>query len=181
MERKTIPCLPFQMLGIQACFAISNAFGSDIYCLRSIKESLEDSRQVLSTWDFSNHTEGSICRFVGIECWNDQENMVFGISLGDTGLRVPFPIGIRNCTNIQLLDLSGNYLSGSIPSNLAGDLPYLVFLSLSNNSLSGPIPPSIANLSFINVLRLDNNHLKGQIPPQLSRAYSEQVSYTCVG
>ncbi|KAF5805884.1 putative transferase, protein kinase RLK-Pelle-LRR-Xa family [Helianthus annuus] len=85
------------------------------------------------------------------------------------GLRGSFPMGLRSCTSMQHLDLSGNYLSGSIPSNLAKDLPYIVSLYLSNNNLSGPIPPSFANFNFINVLRLDNNHLTGEIPSEFSK------------
>ncbi|KAI3783605.1 hypothetical protein L1987_42689 [Smallanthus sonchifolius] len=168
MERDCIPRLRLRILGVLACFAISNALRSDIECLRSIKESLEDYGSVLSTWDFNNNTEGFICNFIGVGCWHDYESKVLTISLPNAKLRGPFPIGIRNCTSMQHLDLSGNYLLGSIPFNLAYDLPYLVSLDLSNNNLSGPIPPSIANLRFINVLRLDNNHLTGQIPIELS-------------
>ncbi|KAJ0922734.1 putative transferase [Helianthus annuus] len=169
MERNSIPSLCLGMLGILACLTISNGLHSDIYCLRSIKESLADPGHVLSTWDFRNNTEGFICRFVGVQCSNNQENLVLAVSLRDAGLIGPFPIGIQNCTAMQDLDLSGNYLSGSIPSNLAYDLPYLVSLNLSNNNLSGPIPPSIAYFVFINVLRLDNNQLTGRIPLELSQ------------
>ncbi|KAK1431343.1 hypothetical protein QVD17_07800 [Tagetes erecta] len=171
MERNNVLCLLFlHMLGILACFVTtSNAVESDIDCLRSIKESLEDSKQAFSTWDFSNNTEGFICRFVGVRCWSDEETRVFAISLQDAGLRGLFPVGIRNCTSMLDLDLSGNHISGSIPDNLANDLPYIVALDFSNNNLSGPIPPSIANFTFISYLRLDNNHLTGQIPSEFSK------------
>ncbi|KAI3807711.1 hypothetical protein L1987_23645 [Smallanthus sonchifolius] len=137
------------MLIILACFAISNyTVQSDIDCLRSIKESLEDPDNIFSSWDFSNSTEGFVCRFTGVECWHLDESMVLNIRLADMGLRGPFPIGIRNCTNV---------------------IPFVAILDLSNNNLSGPIPPSIGNLSFINVPRLDNNQLTGQIPLELSQ------------
>ncbi|KAI3807704.1 hypothetical protein L1987_23638 [Smallanthus sonchifolius] len=140
---------------------------SDINCLRSIKESLEDPDNILSSWDFSNSTEGFVCRFTGVECWHLDEIMVVNIRLADMGLRRPFPIGIKSCTSLTGLDLSSNYLTGHIPSNVADVLPFLTNVDLSNNNLSGPIPPSIGNLSFINVLRLDNNQLTGQIPQEL--------------
>ncbi|KAD6796658.1 hypothetical protein E3N88_07554 [Mikania micrantha] len=156
------------MLIILACFAASSCtVQTDIYCLRSIKESLEDPEQLLSSWDFSNNTEGFICRFTSVECWNADESRVINIHLSDMGLRGPFPIGIKNCTSLQVLDLSGNRLTGQIPSNIA-DLPYLTTIDLSKNNLSGSIPPSIANLVLINVLRLNNNKLTGQITPELS-------------
>ncbi|KAJ0570228.1 putative non-specific serine/threonine protein kinase [Helianthus annuus] len=159
MGRKNILCLFFCMLGILACFVTSNVIRSDVDCLRSIHESLEDPRHELSSWNFNNNTRGFICYFSGVTCWNDQEGKVISVTLRDMGLRGSFPMGLRSCTSMQHLDLSGNYLSGSIPSNLAKDLPYIVSLYLSNNNLSGPIPPSFANFNFINVLRLDNNHL----------------------
>ncbi|KAD4583967.1 hypothetical protein E3N88_21568 [Mikania micrantha] len=152
-----------------ACLAISHAFRSDRDCLRSIKESLYDRGHHLFYWNFSNTTNGFTCSFEGVTCWNDQEDKVMTINLRDMGLRGPFPKGIRKCTSLQILDLSGNYFSGSIPSNLAKDLPYIVYLDLSNNNLSGPIPSSFANFSFMNVLRLDNNDLTGEIPSELSK------------
>ncbi|KAI3762124.1 hypothetical protein L1987_52547 [Smallanthus sonchifolius] len=156
------------MLIILACFAISiYAVQSDINCLRSIKESLEDPKNLLSSWYFNNNTEGFICRFTGVECWHIDESKVMNIRLADMGLKGSFPIGMKNCTSLTGVDLSSNHLTGHIPSNVADVLPFVTNLDLSNNNLSGPIPPSIANLNFINVLRLDNNQLTGQIPPEL--------------
>ncbi|KAD6796665.1 hypothetical protein E3N88_07561 [Mikania micrantha] len=157
------------MLIILACFAASScAVRTDIDCLRSIKESLEDPEQLLSSWDFNNSTEGFICRFTGVECWHPDESRVLNIDLSDMGLGGSFPIGIRSCTSLTGLDLSGNKLTGQIPYNVADVVPFLTTLDLSNNNLSGSIPPSIANISLINVLRLDNNQFTGHIPPKLS-------------
>ncbi|KAJ9545947.1 hypothetical protein OSB04_025654 [Centaurea solstitialis] len=145
-----------------------NAVDSDIRCLRSIKESLQDPLQRLSNWSFDNTTEGFICRFAGVECWSPDENKVLSLNLSEMGLGGSFPIGLRNCGSMLGLDLSRNHLSGPIPSNLPDVLRFVTSLDLSNNNLSGPIPTSIANCSFISVLNLANNNLTGQIPPQLS-------------
>ncbi|KAK1431342.1 hypothetical protein QVD17_07799 [Tagetes erecta] len=166
MERNSSLRLP--MLGVLLCFAISNALPSDVNCLRSIKDSLQDPRQILSTWNFSDNTPGFVCSFIGVGCWHDQENNVLEVSLRDGGLRGSFPTGISYCTSIQNLDLSGNDISGPIPINLAYVLPYIVSLDLSNNNLSGPIPSIISSLYFLILLKLDDNHITGQIPPQLS-------------
>ncbi|KAD6796653.1 hypothetical protein E3N88_07549 [Mikania micrantha] len=161
---------------ILACFAAgSYAVQTDIDCLRSIKESLEDPEQLLSSWNFSNNIEGFICRFTGVECWHPDESRVINIRLSDMGLRGPFPIGIRSCTSLSGLDLSSNILTGQLPSNVTDVLPFVTSLDLSNNDLSGSIPPSIANLSFINVLRLNNNQFTGQIPPELSKLHRLKV------
>ncbi|XBI14319.1 hypothetical protein VPH35_140922 [Triticum aestivum] len=47
---------------------------------------------------------------------------------------------------MQLLNISRNNLSGSIPMDI-GNLNLLESLDLSSNKLSGPIPPSVSNLT----------------------------------
>jgi Leucine-rich repeat (LRR) protein len=88
-------------------------------------------------------------------------------------------------TNLQILDLSNNFLTGfghhpiflpwtrlqvlGLKSNLfQGSLPIppvstLIF-SISNNSLTGKIPELFCNLSSLKVLDLANNNLSGLLP-----------------
>ncbi|GMP77385.1 hypothetical protein CsSME_00033675 [Camellia sinensis var. sinensis] len=125
---------------------------SDIYCLKSIKDSLEDPYDYLgSSWNFGNSSK----------------NRAMGIRLPDRGLKGQFPRGISNCTSLQTIDLSGNKLVGIIPYDIWRFLPYVVSLDLSANSFSGEIPPSIASLRYLNILKLDDNRLTGQIPHEL--------------
>ncbi|XP_024973601.1 probably inactive leucine-rich repeat receptor-like protein kinase At5g48380 [Cynara cardunculus var. scolymus] len=145
----------------------SNAVQSDIDCLRSIKASLEDPEDLLSSWDFNNVTEGFICRFTGVDCWHPDESKVLNIRLSDMGLKGGIPAGLKNCTSMTGLDLSSNNLNGPLPSNMSNVLPFLTSLDLSSNNFSGEIPASIVNCSFLNVLRLENNHFTGQIPLEL--------------
>ncbi|KAM4082690.1 hypothetical protein ACJW30_08G001500 [Castanea mollissima] len=148
----------------------SYATSTDIYCLKTIKESLEDPYNYLnSSWDFNNNTEGFICKFTGVECWHPDENKVLNIRLSDMGLKGKFPRGIENCTSMTGLDLSSNKLSGPIPSDISQKLPYITSLDLSSNSFSGGIPLSLANCTYLNVLKLDNNQLNGTIPLQLGQ------------
>ena len=61
--------------------------------------------------------------------------------------------------NLQvMLDLSGNFLSGSIPFSL-GDLIMLKVLNLSNNQLSGQVPNEIGDLRSLAELNLSNHFL----------------------
>ena len=63
--------------------------------------------------------------------------------------------------NIQfMLDLSGNFLFGIIPSSL-GDLMMLKVLNLSNNQLSGQVPDEIGDFRSLAELNLSNNFLQG--------------------
>jgi len=49
-------------------------------------------------------------------------------------------------TNLHVLELDQNSLTGQIPSNI-GNLTKMVNLSLARNMLYGPIPPSFGNLT----------------------------------
>ncbi|KAI8004014.1 putative leucine-rich repeat receptor-like protein kinase [Camellia lanceoleosa] len=149
-------------------FTVSNGFGNDISCLKSIKKSLEDPYNYLGTsWNFHNQSEGFICNFTGIECWRNEENRVLNIRLSGMGLKGEFPRGIVNCSALTGLNLSNNNLFGTIPSNMSSLIRFVTSLDLSGNSFSGEIPRDIANLSYLNLLKLDNNRLTGKIPHEL--------------
>ncbi|VFQ80107.1 unnamed protein product [Cuscuta campestris] len=68
---------------------------------------------------------------------------------------------------LNILDLSYNSFSGSIPPSVIQNLTQLTVLNLQNNSLSGPIPnitlPRLKHLNF------SYNHLNGSIPFSLRR------------
>lgn len=155
---------------ILCCVALFSAAVAedDVKCLRGVKESLSDPQGKLSSWSFSNISVGSLCKFVGVACWNDRENRIFGLELPDMKLSGEIPKPLEYCQSMQTLDLSGNRLYGNIPSQICTWLPYLVTLDLSNNDLSGTIPPDLANCSFLNSLLLADNQLYGIIPSQLS-------------
>ncbi|XP_004510191.1 probably inactive leucine-rich repeat receptor-like protein kinase At5g48380 [Cicer arietinum] len=141
---------------------------TDILCLKSIKESLKDPNGYLKTsWDFNNKTEGFICRFTGVECWHPDENRVLNLKLSNMGLKGPFPRGIINCSSLTGLDLSINYLSGTIPGDISSLLTFVTSLDLSSNEFSGEIPDSLANCTYLNTLKLNQNQLTGQIPLRL--------------
>ncbi|CAI8608291.1 unnamed protein product [Vicia faba] len=141
---------------------------TDIFCLKSIKKSIQDPNNYLrSSWNFNNKTEGFICRFNGVECWHPDENRVLNLKLSNMGLKGQFPRGIVNCSSLTGLDLSINDLSGTIPVDISSLLNYVTTLDLSSNEFSGEIPLSLANCTYLNTLKLDQNQLTGQIPLQL--------------
>jgi len=148
--------------------SLSYGTDTDIACLKSIKDSLIDTRNYLnSSWNFENATEGFICTFLGVECWHPNENRVLNIRLPDMGLKGRFPLGLTNCTSMTGIDLSSNELFGSIPQNISKIVGYATSLDLSSNNFSGEIPSGLANCSFLNILKLDHNKLTGQIPGQI--------------
>ncbi|RVW81935.1 putative LRR receptor-like serine/threonine-protein kinase [Vitis vinifera] len=68
---------------------------------------------------------------------------------------------------LQVLDLSRNYINGSIPASF-GRLS-LTNLSLFGNRISGSIPDEISNISTLEELVLEANQLGEQLPPSLGK------------
>ena len=72
------------------------------------------------------------------------------------------PHALQKLTELELLDLASNNLSGEIPSWI-GELTALEYLALSDNDLTGPLPDSLSSLSNLALLSLDGNGLTGNI------------------
>lgn len=141
----------WSVLGV---FTLSNGGDSNISCLKSIKESLEDPFNLFkSSWNFDKVGDGFICAFTSQD--------------------------IKNCKSLWRLDLSFNKLFGAIPSDISTMLPSASALDLSNNNFYGEIPTDIANCIYLNDLILDNNWLTGQIPQQLGQHTQNQDLYRC--
>ncbi|MCD9638046.1 hypothetical protein HAX54_021713 [Datura stramonium] len=141
----------------------------DIRCLRGLKDSLTDPNGNLNSWNFLNYSMGFICKFIGVDCWNDSENRVIGLTLASMDLSGQLPDAFKYCSSMITLDLSGNSFYGPIPSEICSWVPFLVSLDLSNNSFSGSIPAELGNCTYLNKLMLNNNKLSGNIPPEISR------------
>uniref|UniRef100_A0ACD5WJF6 Uncharacterized protein n=3 Tax=Avena sativa TaxID=4498 RepID=A0ACD5WJF6_AVESA len=144
-------------------------FGSelDIQCLKSVQQSVIDPVGVLkSSWNFSNGSDGYICKFIGVVCWHPDENRVLALRFGNLGFEGSFPQGLQNCSSMIGLDLSSNNLSGPIPPDISRQMPYMTSLDLSYNSFSGEIPSDISNMTYLGLLNLQHNQLSGQIPEQ---------------
>ena len=66
--------------------------------------------------------------------------------------------------------LTGNDLTGPIPSGLGRTQQRLVHVELSNNRLSGEIPPSLIGSSTVKRLILRANNLTGELPRAFYRS-----------
>ncbi|XP_024360454.1 uncharacterized protein [Physcomitrium patens] len=96
------------------------------------------------------------------------------LDLSGNNISGQIPVGICNCTNLIHLDLSSNKLVGEIPY-LLSQLQLLEFLNLRSNKLSGSIPSSFAGLPNLRHLDMQFNILSGPIPPLLF--WSETLQY----
>ncbi|RZB61535.1 Receptor-like protein EIX2 [Glycine soja] len=84
--------------------------------------------------------------------------------LRNNNLTDEIPFSLRSCTNLVMLDISENRLSGLIPSWIGSELQELQFLSLGRNNFHGSLPLQICYLSDIQLLDVSLNSMSGQIP-----------------
>nr|POF21925.1 putative lrr receptor-like serine/threonine-protein kinase [Quercus suber] len=87
------------------------------------------------------------------------------IQLKRLNLSGVLPADFGNLTNLKELDLTSNYINGSIPSSFSQ--LHLVILSLSGNRLSGEIPNGIGEIGSLEELVLEANQLDGHLPENL--------------
>lgn len=75
---------------------------------------------------------------------------------------IPLPV-----VEIELVYLSNNHFSGSIPENISESMPNLNFLSLSGNNLTGKIPASTGKMMSLQVIDLSSNSVTGIVPSSI--------------
>ncbi|KAK8991611.1 hypothetical protein V6N11_062616 [Hibiscus sabdariffa] len=120
----------------------------------------EQTQSFLSSWDGNGH-----CNWTGIIC--DKSISVSHLNLSSSGLKGTLHgFNFSTFPKLTVLDLSSNYLSGTIPADVC-NLSRLTYLNLSSNFLSGEIPVSIGNMTNLLVLSLYKNKLSGLIPQQI--------------
>ncbi|KAF8391185.1 hypothetical protein HHK36_023487 [Tetracentron sinense] len=104
---------------------------------------------------------------VTCDCSQNSSNVchVTHILLKRLNLTGVIPEEFGNLSFLQEIDLSRNYLNGSIPSSLAR--LNLTILSLLGNRLSGPIPKEIGDIATLEDLNLEDNQFEGPLPEQL--------------
>ncbi|MBA0696182.1 hypothetical protein Goari_002758 [Gossypium aridum] len=105
-----------------------------------------------------NKFEGEIPDFSTISSTN-----LYVLDVGFNHLSGKLPKWLWKNTNLWRLDLSRNHFEGSIPMEFC-NLVDLLFLDLSENHLSGAIP-SCSNLQKIRYVHLRKNKLSGPLSP----------------
>ncbi|KAK1646921.1 hypothetical protein QYE76_064726 [Lolium multiflorum] len=76
--------------------------------------------------------------------------------------RIP---SLANCSNLKALWLDRNKLVGKIPTDLP---PSLQMLQLSVNNLTGTIPAFLANITALNQFNIAFNNIEGNIPDEIA-------------
>ncbi|KAG4393286.1 hypothetical protein GLYMA_03G055300v4 [Glycine max] len=125
--------------------------------------------------DFSSNKFSSIPQDIG-----NRMPFTYYVSLSNNTLHGNIPYSLCNASYLQVLDLSINNISGTIPSCLMMMMNgTLEALNLKNNNLSGPIPNTVPVSCGLWNLNLRGNQLDGSIPKSL--AYCSKLEVLDLG
>ena len=132
---------------------------------RAILVALYEATDGANWWNNTNWlSDKPLSEWYGVD--TDDNGRVIQLLLSGNELSGPIPSSLGGLTHLRVLLLYGNELSGFIPSSL-GDLAHLQVLYLYSNELSGLIPSSLGGLTHLQELRLSGNKLSGLIPSSL--------------
>lgn len=90
---------------------------------------------------------------------------VISIALKSQNLSGSVPSEFSKLHHLQNLDLSRNYLNGTIPLTWAS--MNLTGLSFMGNRLSGPFPKALTSITTLSNLSLEGNHFSGALPKDI--------------
>lgn len=184
-EQRAVPSIAMKLLIIALLLiflgdhAVSGDIASDTRALLAFKAAVGKRLNWTQTSNPCN-------TWPGIQCTGSR---VTDVRLPGVGLFGSIPLGtLGNLSELKVLSLRWNLLSGSVPSDLAkctqlrnvylqnnrftgsvpsffSSLPNLIRLNLAFNGFTGSIPSSLSNLTRLGTLYLQNNSLTGSIPP----------------
>ncbi|KAL5716587.1 hypothetical protein ACHQM5_018255 [Ranunculus cassubicifolius] len=148
---------------------------SEVNALREIGKTLGKN-----DWDFSVDPCSKEAGWENITTFEVQSNVtcscssivcnVVSIVLRGQDLSGVLPPELVKLPFLQQIDLTRNYLNGSIPK-VWGSMK-LVNISLDGNRLSGGLPIELANISTLANLTLDFNYFSGVLPSELGNMAS---------
>ncbi|XP_045801006.1 probable leucine-rich repeat receptor-like serine/threonine-protein kinase At3g14840 isoform X1 [Trifolium pratense] len=109
-----------------------------------------------------------IVSIVSCNCFIPGDNFCHVVSIILKGQNLPgtLPPELTRLRYLQTIDLSRNYLNGTIPKQW-GSMMNISKIALGGNRLTGPIPVEIANISTLQYLELTGNQMSGNITPEL--------------
>ncbi|CAJ1930860.1 unnamed protein product [Sphenostylis stenocarpa] len=120
----------------------------------------------------SNKLSGDIPDFVG------NLTQLYYLGMAENMLEGKIPPSIGNCQKLQYLNLWKNNLRGSIPLEIFSLFSLTNLLDLSQNSLSGSLPDEVGRLKNIGKMSVAENNLSSEIPETIGDCIS--LEYLCL-
>ncbi|CAN1347034.1 Probable LRR receptor-like serine/threonine-protein kinase At3g47570 [Linum perenne] len=143
-------------------FIQNNSLGTGLADDLSFISSLTNASSLVFIDIADNNFGGTIPEHIG-----NLATTLTTLQLSGNKITGRIPSGIENLVSLYKFEAFQNNLSGTIPSTM-GRLRNLGSLDLSHNMLSGTIPASLGSCVRLESLMLQGNLLQGHIPPSLS-------------
>ncbi|CAN4096958.1 unnamed protein product [Withania somnifera] len=147
----------------------------EVNVLKTISSKLEnkywnvsrDSCTLGRGFNMTDPTYDKVISNVTCDCSFSNRSVCHVVTIQLKGLNMTgiLPPEFAELTHLRELDLSRNFLNGSVPSTY-GQLRVTI-LSLLANRISGPIPKELGDIDTLEELNLENNLLEGPLPPNL--------------
>ncbi|RVW50371.1 putative LRR receptor-like serine/threonine-protein kinase [Vitis vinifera] len=154
---------------------------SEIKALTAFKLNLHDPLGALDGWNSSTPSAPCDWRAFSVTM-AEFGNFAYLVSNSCSLLRAVYlhynsfsgglPPALTNLTNLQVLNVAHNFLSGGIPGNLPRNLRYL---DLSSNAFSGNIPANFSVASSLQLINLSFNQFSGGVPASIGEL--QQLQY----
>lgn len=93
--------------------------------------------------------------------------LLINLDISGNKLKGTLPSDLFQLRDLEILDLHGNAFEGPVPSDIPTSNLKLKFVALHQNSLGNAIPTQLGQLSSLEHLDLTTNLLSGDIPTQL--------------
>ncbi|XP_057838106.1 receptor-like protein kinase 7 [Cryptomeria japonica] len=159
------PTFSFVFL-VVALLSSCHAEDEQVRILLDMKRRLQDPTNALYNWDTSST---SPCHWNGITCNN--ASLVTAINLDNTGLIGPISSSICGLGALKAIQLGENSLYGSIADVFWKNCSQLEILNLTTNSLTGSLP-DFSVLSSLQVLDLSKNNFSGKFPLSVTKLFN---------
>ncbi|KAL5981756.1 hypothetical protein ACLOJK_015819 [Asimina triloba] len=117
----------------------------------------------------NNNLEGNLSAYPFDACAN-LDSLIIDISGNQISGELPSDMG-KHCESLRYLDVAGNTFVGVLPSSFAY-LNSLVYLDVSRNKLQGQIPSYFRHMKDMKHISLSYNNFTGKIPPDLAQLAS---------
>lgn len=160
-------CLALVTVSAAPVAAQSNMTAGTV--LLNFKEGITNWAAVTGTFEGWTNATQSVCNWTGVAC--DGSGNVTSLSLQGVGLVGPLPAGLGDLTQLQVLNLASNQLTGTLPDTWGSTTALfgLQQLLLTSNQLGGGLPsewgrpgrwPALASL------QLGDNNFTGGLPTE---------------
>ena len=146
-----------------ALVTLDFALGGNFTVVPSIASNGNFTGRLLQQGNFSWSQSDDECLWEGVVCANGS---VTELWFGSRNLTGTIPDEIALLTNLTMIDLSNNYIGGTIPEKIY-ELSLLESLYFYHNQLTGTISKQISNLQNLQILFLNSNYISGRIPQSL--------------